>query len=107
MKTMELHVSGSLGDIKEELEEMLAQLWLDENMNLSTPPCRLNYSDAKIPKVWLFNVNHKSFMPYPKAAEVQPLESFDKSGEDALVPCMLGYDLVLVPVRNITETGWN
>jgi len=107
VKTLELHVSGSLGDIKEELEEMLAELWLDENLNISMPLCRLNYSDTNIPKVWLFNVNHKSFMPYPKSAEVQPMESFDKREDDALVPCMLGYDLVLVPVGNLTETGWN
>jgi hypothetical protein len=104
----DLNMSGSL-DLKEalkELEEMVEQAWFSEGLSEMCQPSYLLQSDRQSKKpVWLFNAGHRTFLPYQWGIEVQPIESFTDSDKE--VPCMIGYELVMIPPDYIVNIGWN
>jgi len=108
----EFHVSGSL-DLKEalkELEEMVEESWFAEGLSeMCQSTYSLQFDKTKKDKVWLFNTGRRTFLPYSWGLTLQPVEAISIATSDISdeIPCMIGYDLVLVPHDYIVDVGWN
>ena len=104
----DLNMSGSL-DLREalkELEEMVDEAWFRDGLrDMCQPTYCLQFDKSKNCQIWLFNAGHRTFLPYSWGIAVQPIEEFMVSDDE--VPCMIGYDLVLVPPDYIVDVGWN
>ena len=104
----DLEMSGSL-DLKQalkELEAIVEESWFNEGLqDMCQPAYALQFDKSKKDKVWLFNAGHKTFLPYAWGISLQPIEELSKDNNE--VPCMVGYDLVMVPSNYIVDVGWN
>ena len=105
------HVSGSL-DLREalrELEQAVDEAWFNEGLSdMCQPTYSLQFDKTKKDKIWLFNAGHRTFLPYSWGLVLQPIEELDAlMNPSDEIPCMIGYDLVLVPSDYIVDVGWN
>ena len=85
---------------------MVEQAWFSEGLSdMCQPSYCLQFDKASKKSMWLFNTGHRTFLPYPWGIEVQPIESF--TDIDSEVPCMIGFELVMIPPDYIVSIGWN